>query len=308
MQDKDLSLRSAIFWIALSALLISGSAGAGFFLYKKWLKERVLDARYNISGIIQTGPESEALSTDYLASILGLQGGAPVNLFVFDVNRAKERLLMSPLIRKAEILKIKPDKIYIDYIVRRPCALLADYENTLLDEEGNLFPASPFLSPLNLPKIYLGLPEFNQSEDSEKRPGGSFKEPLQCKHLRLALHLLELLSAPPLCDAFHLQLVDVSTAFSPSYGRREIVLEIEEEMELDAPDHKVRLVFPRFLRLHAKNYAAQLGNYLTLREKIIKDYRGQLANMKNLPAKIQFKPRTIDFRIPQLAFIDEEGK
>jgi hypothetical protein len=70
--------------------------------------------------------------------------------------------------------------------------------------------------------------------------------------------------------------LDVSKAFLPSLGRREVVLILEEQG------------FTKSLRLTPKNVAQELGNYLELRSK--------------LPAV----PQIIDLRIPQLAFIQEE--
>ena len=70
--------------------------------------------------------------------------------------------------------------------------------------------------------------------------------------------------------------LDVSKAFEPSLGRREVVLILEEQG------------FTKALRLTPKNFAQELGNYLELRPK--------------LPAIAQ----VIDLRIPQLAFIEEK--
>lgn len=80
---------------------------------------------------------------------------------------------------------------------------------------------APFLSPKQLPEIYLGLPGFTQWEIS---PKNSF--------LQLALEILAYLDTAPWTEGFRIQRIDVSNAFAASLGQREIVLFTEEELVL----------------------------------------------------------------------------
>ena len=103
------------------------------------------------------------------------------------INKEKDvcqfiRQFLSPLIKKASIKKIPPGTLYIEYQMRVPLAYLGDYTNTALDEEGYLFPFSPFFTPKKLPIIYLGL----QQDDAQW--GMTLK---QDQRLQLAFDLLK---------------------------------------------------------------------------------------------------------------------
>jgi hypothetical protein len=163
------------------------------------------------------------------------------------------------VIKDAKVKLIEPDTIYVDYTVRQPLAWLYDFENIALDEEGVPFPVSPFFTPKKLPEVYLGIRNFY------------WNRPLKERSAQLALTILQLLSRLSL----NVKRLDVSKAYLPSLGRREVVLILDEQG------------FTKTLRLTPKNFAQELGNYLELRGK--------------LPAAAQI----IDLRIPQLAFIEE---
>ena len=178
----------------------------------------------------------------------------------FDPLLAQKRLLSCPLIKEAKVKLTSPETVYVDYTVRQPIAWLYDFENIALDEEGYPFPVSPFFTPKRLPEVYLGIRNFY------------WGRPLKERNAELALTILQLLNRLSL----QVKRLDVSKAFLPSLGRREVVLILEEQG------------FTKSLRLTPKNVAQELGNYLELRSK--------------LPAV----PQIIDLRIPQLAFIQEE--
>ena len=275
--------------------LLIGFLGAVFlsltaWLFYYWHSYLIRGEKYTLKMIVQTG-EKETLKTMYLAELLGLSQDRPISYFDFSERKAASKLLENPLIKRAKIKKIKPSFVYVDYALREPIALLHDYPNIALDKEGYIFPLFPFFSPKNLPEIYLDLPELAEKKDF-------FKDQLNSKHLTLAFDLLKILKSFKL----KVKRIDTAQAFSKSFGKREIVLMIEEEINKTNHNRQVVFVFPRILRLSPNDYAKQLANYFELRKKMEKDYQKQLKVGNQ--ASVYFKPKVIDLRISKLAFID----
>ena len=196
--------------------------------------------KYYLCRILQTGPQKEALKTTYLAELMGISADRPILLSQFDPRIAQKKLLSSPVIQEAWVKLITPDTVYVDYTVRQPLAMLADFENTALDEKGIPFPLSPFFTPKKLTQVYLGISRF------------SWNERLIDTKTQLALTLLHLLKQLPL----EVRKIDVSQAFQGSLGKREVILVVDEQG------------FSKYLRLTPKNFAQELGNYLELRKEL----------------------------------------
>jgi hypothetical protein len=193
------------------------------------------------------------------------------------------------LIANAKIRRVSPSSLYIDYEVRKPIARLADYQNTALDRNGHLFPIAPFFAPKHLPEVYLGLPPFTNWQ-------------IQGPYFQIALEILQFLETAPWKEGLRIQRIDVSNAFAPSLGQREIVLFTEEEISRRSGDGEVVCTFPKILRIAPKDYPQQLGNFFALKRTMMQDYQKQLASLKEGG---RFAPRIVDLRIPQLAFVEK---
>jgi len=286
-------MRQALFCLIGSTCLTLTLSLGSYWLWKKHRNERLLSEKYRIASIIQTGPEKEALQTAYLAELLGLSLDQPTQLYAINLKKAEKKLLASPLISHAKIKRYPPETLYIDYEVRRPICWLADYKNTAVDREGSLFPMAPFFSPKHLPEIYLGLPPFT-----------SWK--IKGQALDLALEILQFLETTPWKEGLRIKRIDVSNAFMPSLGQREVVLFTEEELFIPQAGPvrgEVVFTFPKILRLAPKDYTQQLGNFFTLRRTMMEDYSRQLFALKPTTGG-RYAPRIIDLRIPQLAFVE----
>ena len=231
-----------------------------------------------------------------MAELLDISVDNPTNIYLFDEKKGEAKLLASPLIKNAKIKKIKPNTLYIDYSVRPPIALLGDYDNIAVDDEGYPFPIDPYINVRNIPKIYLDSEWFNTNK--------VWKLDLLEKKSKLAFSVLKMLLSSNFTDKFEVKEIDVSTAFSDSYGRREIVLKIEDKMIIKNKED-VLCIFPRILRLSSKDYLKQIGNYLNLREKIIDDYKRQIDSLNVENNEVRFLEKIFDFRISNLAFIDD---
>lgn len=275
----QLSLVAALAWIVSSTLLISGSAYTGFKAYLAHQRYQEYSVEGQIRAIVQTGPQKEALRTDYLAELIEVSLDRPAPLVFFDCNAAEQKLRASPVIKEAFVKPLPPSTLQIDYVACRPCAWLYDYENAAIDEEGRFFPVYPFFTPPNLPEIFLGL--FQNKERVPPFWGTLEKD----KHLTLALKVLQLVEGTKISGGFHLKRIDVSEAFASHYGSREIVVIWDDEV--GGKSHR------RFLRLSTKNYPQELGNYLTLREGLLEKEKGEPSSQK-----------VIDLRLPNLGFIE----
>lgn len=286
--------------VGSSCLTLSLSVGS-YLLWSQSKQRRLIDPSNKITSIIQTGSEKEALQTAYLAELLNLSSDRFSSLYALDCSQAEQKILSSPLISSALVKKIPPGTLYIEYEVRKPIAYLADYQNTGIDEKGYLFPMAPFFSPKELPEIYLGLPSFGSPEDRSGRKGGSWKAPMQGRYVQLALDLFHFLETAPWKEGFRLKKIDVSNAFAPSLGQREIVLLTEEDFRLNLEGKEICCTFPKILRVAPKDYAQQLGHFFTLRRNMAEDYKRQLMKVSE---SAKFQPRIIDLRIPQLAFVE----
>lgn len=283
------SIRQALFCLIGSTCLTLVVSLGGYWLWSKHRNDRLRSEVYRITAIIQTGPEKEALKTAYLAELLGLSADHPTHLYALDMKKAEAKLLASPLIANAKIKRLSPSTLYIDYELRKPIAWLADYKNTAVDREGYLFPVTPFFSPKHLPEIYLGLSAFTTWQVK-----GSYFE--------LALEILQFLETAPWKEGLRIKRIDVSNAFAPSLGQREIVLFTEEELSLRKETREIVCIFPKILRIAPKDYGQQLGNFFALRRTMMEDYRRQVLSLKEGG---RFAPRIIDLRIPQLAFVEK---
>jgi hypothetical protein len=302
--ESKLPIRKALLILAGSIGVTLVLAFGSYSVYAKLKNKRLTSDRYKIEGLVQTGPEKEALKTVYLAELLGLSADAPKNLYALDLKKAEAALLSSPLIARAKVKRLPPNTLYVDYEVRRPVAWISDYRNTAIDRDGYLFPIDPFLSPKEMPEIYLGLPSFEAAEDSFGRAGGRWRTPLQNRYLELAFNLLQTFEGSPWRDGLRIKRIDVSNAFAASLGRREIVIITEEEISLKKGDHEVAFTFPKILRLAPKDWNQQLHNFFALRRNMIEDYKKQLSLAGEGG---RFSPRIIDLRIPQLAFVENQS-
>lgn len=302
-----LPLTHALAWIVGSTLLVSGSSFAVFKHYLKIHRQATFDPQFAIRSIIQTGPQKEALKTAYLAELLNISSDRPPYSRQFNLERAKECLLSSPLISRADVKLIPPNTLYIDYIVRQPIAWLEDYENVVVDREGYPFPFNPFFSPKNLPSLYLGFGPFGMTSSDPERSISQWGISLSGKHFALALEILKIVTDQKVADLFSVKRIDVSNAFAESYGTREIIVITEDLLINNINGKEVHFCLPRILRLSTKNYAQELGNYLKLREKLLEEERKTALLSASSGPAVRLKEKIIDFRIQKLAFI-EEGK
>lgn len=306
--SPHIPLKKALLAIMLSVIVVSGSSFLGLLYYNHLKENRGSDSKNQIVAVVQTSPDSEGLKTVYLTELLGLSLDSPTNLYTFNSKEALGRLLGTPVIKEAKITKISPGTIWVDYSLRKPIAILGDYSNTMIDREGVPFPIKPFFTPKRLPEIFLGRMEDEGSEDSGNEKGFDWGATINGKRLRLAFALLDFFNQH-CCDGItRLERIDVSKAFSLSYGQRQIVLVLEDSCEKAINGKPVLCTYPRMLRLDADTYEEQLQRYMVLRSYLHKkeislDNAADAINAVN--GMFHAKTMVIDLRISDLAFMNE---
>ncbi|MBA3815102.1 MAG: FtsQ-type POTRA domain-containing protein [Parachlamydiaceae bacterium] len=295
-----LSLKKAFLSILLSVIIVSGSCFGGLIYYNQLKDNRRNDPKNQIVAVVQTSPDSEGLKTAYLIELLELSIDTPNNLYAFNSKEALKRLQSSPVIKEAKINKIHPGTIWVDYSLRKPVAILGDYSNTMIDREGIPFPKS-FFTPKKLPEIFLGRLEEESSEDTGAEKKFTWGTPINGKRLRLVFALLDFFNHNCNDGITHLERIDVSKAFSLSYGQRQIVLMLEDSCEKEINGKPHLCIYPRMLRLDSDTYEEQLQCYLALRTYL---YKNESPPSNVTPESIyQANTMIIDLRISDLAFM-----
>lgn len=289
--SERLPLGRALGWIVLSTIMVSGSAGCCWYYYQHLHRVRSHDPMFNITTVVQTGPEREALRTAYLEELLGLSADHPTNMYTCDASQFREKLLESPVIKEATVKSFNPGTLYIDYTVRKPVAYVGDYSNTVVDEEGVLFPSEPFYTPKRLPELYLGLAPHLSAQELW---GQQTRTPEFAKALALMDATTRILGQ----SSYRIVKVDVAKAFADSYGKRQLVLVLEESFYRQVNNRNVICVLPYILRLHTHEYEAALQHFLSLREHL----HQRLDSPPTDQHSWRYPPVVVDMRLPNLAY------
>lgn len=236
--EHKIPLRQAIGYVFISVLVIWGSLIATWFLHAWVVQKRQGDSRYTLVALVQTCPQKESLPNWQLLELLELARDKPVNLYTYNSYEAANKLLACPVIKKALCRRLHPGILHVDYHVRTPYALLADFSNTAVDKEKFCFPLRPYFTPKSLPELYLGINEL---------PGA----PLDSKEAILAFKILEYLETT---HDFLTKIVRIDThkAFIKNAGLQEVVVVLEVGSKT------------RYLRLNPQDYQHALNNYLVL--------------------------------------------
>lgn len=292
--------------VILSSMCVVLCAFGGVFLYFRHIQEKQRhDSAYQIVAIMQSTAGSEELKTVYFAELIGLSIDQPANLYQFKTREAKEKLLACPVIHEASVKKIFPGTVHINYLLRKPIAFLGDYTNAAIDKEGIVFPFKPFYTPKKLPEIYLGEDFSEESDENEHSSEVAWGKRLRGRRIDLAFTVFEYATNHCLDETCSLRSIDVSKAFAPSCGQRQIVLVFEDSAEKVVDGNIVLSIYPRILRLSTENYRQQLANYTVLRNHLRKNESETGLSQGQGPI-VNAKATVIDLRLSDLAFINAE--
>jgi hypothetical protein len=294
-------LKKALLIIILSVVIVSGSSFLSVIYYNHLKERKKNDPKYQIVALVQTSPEAEGLKTVYLAELLELSIDIPTNLYAFNSQEAIKKLLASPVIKEATITKISPGTLWVDYSLRKPIAILGDYSNTMIDREGIPFPINPFFTPKRLPEIFLGKLEEEGAEDAGGEKKFVWGMKIEGKRLRLAAALLDFFNQHFSNGTTRLERIDVSKAFSLSYGQRQIALILEDSSEKMVNGKPLLCMYPKILRLDTDTYEVQLHHYKALSSHL---RQNEILPPNSFSDEVFYaNTMLIDLRIPDLAFM-----
>ncbi len=206
-------LLRALFFILLSAAVVTGSAIGVWRYYRQNKWERQHSPAYSLTTIVQA--PREALNPGYLEELFDLSVDQPTNCYAFDTEAARRKLAALPVVHEGSVsVKVlPPHTVYVKYLLRTPVAYLGNFSNTLLDAKGFSFPAEPFFTPKRLPEFYLDL----KDEDGFTK----------------AANIAERLGA----QGVRVKRIDLSQMNAASCGTREIVVAVDYE----GAEHLLRL-------------------------------------------------------------------
>lgn len=151
MRKNRANLRNLFPWLSISAarrVIFAGVIIVGLWLVFGYVARAVKNTDYFKVKNVILGKEKVSDDFSYL------KGG---NIFNIDLNRQAAYLLQAyPDYQKVRMVKVLPDTIFIDFIRRRPLALVKLYRYFCVGEDMVLFAAPPEPGPPELPVI-LGL-------------------------------------------------------------------------------------------------------------------------------------------------------
>jgi len=163
---------------------------AFYFIIGYIWKVLVTSEFFTVKKIIVRNSE---LSFDYLKGS---------NIFTLDLNAQSRNILLNcPDCRLIRFARFLPNCLFVDFIKRKPVALIKLYKSFAVDEQGVLFyPGSP-IEQLDLPIIYgIGADGFVQ------KPGVKYRNP----QLSLALSIIKEFKINKVFKDFSLKRVDVA--------------------------------------------------------------------------------------------------
>jgi hypothetical protein len=288
--------KKALKFLIGSLILSALFSCLGLWVYGRVLRQRAIDPKYLLKKIIQTGPDKQALSSEMLVEVLGLNS-ASANYYTFSTKEAVKALEGHMLIQKARVQKVFPDTLYIDYTARAPFFRLLDYSNAALDSQARLIPLKPFFRPGNLCPVYLGLPNYGTE-------GISWGVDLEGKRVDLAYELYDFLSSNPKARRFSIERIDVSRAFKASRGQREVVVYLRHQERAEKNGRLFLGVHTWVLRLPKDTYFERFLDFCEIVDGLVE----QNLNTLNKGAisetgSVHFYAKIIDLRIEDVCLI-----
>ncbi len=216
-QSHRLSIKSSIVLILFSLFLCFLPILVVIKTIQNREEKKIESDLFELKAIIQTGPRKRALPSQYLLQQMGISNNTHKNIYSLDVDKLKKMLISHPVILDAMVDIIPPDTLYVDYTVRDPKLVLGNWENTAVDTDLTFFPLYPYYTPKKLPKVFIS--DINEVKWGEKS---------RSSELNLTIELVKNWEDPLYSRGIAIREVDVSHAFIPKLGDREIVFLLEK--------------------------------------------------------------------------------
>lgn len=283
-KEYTFSLKQSMTIIFGSVLLVCLVVFGVIFFQHVRSEKRSRDERYTVVAIEQRCRSKDALNGIYLAELLELSVDKPLNFYLFQTKEAEKKLLACPAVKKAQVKVFKPGVVFVDYELRAPVAIVADYKNMGIDNEQNPFPLTPYFTQKNIPQLHLGVPV-------------QWGVPVEGREIALALEIVELSKSGLFPSSYALCMVDVKSSFKSS-ATQEVVVLLEQKLGQESKLH----VQSYLLRMLRRNYKESLRNFFALQETFQKLQPAVLTAGRCIKMPVQ----VIDFRVSQLALVKSE--
>ena len=224
------SVGKALKYVMLSCIVVVALFFGSRAIYAHFRAAKLKDPRYTIVAITSKSRSQESVPHAVFSDLMNLSYDEPSSMYAFDTSQAAKEIYRVPTFKKVKVQLIKPGIVSVDYELRQPVAELLDYENRAVDKEGVDFPMLPYITPKNIPRLYLGA--------------------LENRRLAFAFELMEL-ARKILPKEYKLALCDVSQHFLDSS-----VCEID--LQIDKGNQKL------YARLSSSGYSKDFESLVRL--------------------------------------------
>ncbi len=131
------------------------------------------------------------------------------NIFSLDLKQEARRVFLKcPDCRKVRLTRVLPNSLVVDFLKRKPAALVKFYKDFAIDEQGVLFEPDSTVQSLQLPVIY-GL----ETKIFAPQAGMNYRR----LEFSLALSIIKEFKANPAFGGFSLTRIDVAKAGSAGF-------------------------------------------------------------------------------------------
>jgi len=130
------------------------------------------------------------------------------NIFTIDLKKESAYLLdLYPSYSSVRLVRVLPDRLFVDFIKRRPLALIKLYRYFAVDQEGVIFTRPPEAEEFDLP-IILGL----ETKIFGPKPGKRYN----IKELNAALEITKEIKKNRALSGYQIKRIDVSSISNSS--------------------------------------------------------------------------------------------
>lgn len=235
--------------VFLLAYIAQAAKKSEFFV----IKDIIVREGFEVKDHINTSANDNSIDLSYLRGR---------NLFTVDLNQQEQFLSqIYPGYKKIRIVRVLPDRLFADFLRRKPIAYVKLYRNFSVDEEGVLF----FLKETD---EQLGLPEISGLE--ARIFGAKSGRKYNVKDLNLAVTIIKLTRNNKILKNFKISKINVSNPANPVFNilvgssTTEAVKSIEIKLGQDYILDKINILGSLFAQI-----SNDLGNieYIDLRFK-----------------------------------------
>jgi hypothetical protein len=261
--------------VMMVSLCFWGAFFGALWWHSRQQHRRQSDERFVLKRLASRSMTQDRLPLSVLSELLDVQADEPLSVFAIQPDEAKRRLLACPSMAQANVWRLLPGTIGVEYALRLPVASLAGLKNVAIDWDGKMFFLFPFYAQKNLPVLVVPMLPVKTLNEAQKAL-------YQSKEAPIALRLLERVQQAAAPRHLIVESIDVSRFREHSVFRREAVLVLSS---LLAKEKHL------YVRIGLKNLLPSLDLLPALCDRLVGD---------------GFRSGTIDLRYEQMAILSGE--